>query len=256
MAVATRRSARQSAKSAKKDADSIAEIEADAVLPIDDLEAVTESVSENVPCDDISSIESNYGDEMGTPDQCENGAALGKSYPCLECGDEFDDVRELAMHEVAGHESKGLTCQVCQKVFTRKYHLERHLHLTPCSGNPPPGASLKLFACSPYALSPYFLSAHPCDVCGKVYTRRDNLREHLRVHAGEVTRRKRHQCSQCPKMFHGASLLKIHERTHTGQYFLVHVLPSDDIVVSFRGKAISGQDCHCRMSLGPYRVAV
>lgn len=127
----------------------------------------------------------------------DNEHVNNKSLPCLECGLEFPDMHSLVVHEVTAHEDKGYRCHVCEKVFTRKYHLDRHLQLTPCSGQPPP--------------------AHPCEVCGKVYTRKDNLREHLRVHAGEVTRKKKFKCDHCPKMFHGASLLRIHVRTHTGE---------------------------------------
>ncbi|KAL1475848.1 hypothetical protein MTO96_036973 [Rhipicephalus appendiculatus] len=50
-----------------------------------------------------------------------------------------------------------------------------------------------------------------------VYSRKDNLREHLRAHAGEVTRRKKYKCDHCGKTFHGISLLKIHIRVHTGE---------------------------------------
>lgn len=177
----------------------------DVVLAIEDMEPVAESA--------VVSAESTTFELENEPlDQSDKSPTSEQNYPCLECGDEFCDMEELARHEVSGHESKGFQCHVCDKVFTRKYHLDRHMHLTACSGKPPPGESLLIQHTA--HTNP---TAHPCDICGKVYTRLDNLREHQRVHAGEVTRRKKHQCPQCNKTFHGASLLKIHERTHSGQ---------------------------------------
>lgn len=162
-----------------------------------------------------------------------------KSLPCLDCGLEFADMHSLVVHEITAHEDKGFRCHVCEKVFTRKYHLDRHLQLTPCSGQPPP--------------------AHPCEVCGKVYTRKDNLREHLRVHAGEVTRKKKFKCEFCPKMFHGASLLRIHERTHTGEKpfkcdFCPKAFPSGGALTKHRRihtgeKPYNCPECDIRFSL-------
>lgn len=105
--------------------------------------------------------------------------------------------KRLMGASAVGAEAGELDCQVCGKQFTKKYYLQRHLQMTPCSGLPPP--------------------AHPCEVCGKVYSRKDNLREHLRAHAGEVTRRKKYKCEHCGKTFHGLSLLEIHIRVHTGE---------------------------------------
>lgn len=54
---------------------------------------------------------------------------------------------EYIVLEVSAEDSvteNGFRCHVCDKPFTRKYHLDRHLQLTPCSGQPPP--------------------AHPCEV--------------------------------------------------------------------------------------------
>ncbi|GFR23072.1 zinc finger protein 649 [Trichonephila clavata] len=89
------------------------------------------------------------------------------------------------------------TCAVCQRAFTRKYHLDRHLKISKCSGLP--------------------LPSFPCELCNRVYTRKDNLREHLRSHTGEAHRRKNHKCQYCDKAFHGQSLLAIHVRKHTGE---------------------------------------
>ncbi|CAL1272239.1 unnamed protein product [Larinioides sclopetarius] len=96
-------------------------------------------------------------------------------------------------------DANGITfnCAVCQRSFTRKYHLDRHLKISKCSGLP--------------------LPSFPCELCNRVYTRKDNLREHLRSHTGEVHRRKNHKCQYCDKAFHGQSLLAIHVRKHTGE---------------------------------------
>jgi len=49
-----------------------------------------------------------------------------------------------------------------------------------------------------------------------MFSRKDNLREHLRAHAGQVKRKKKYNCQHCNKEFHGTTLLQIHMRTHTG----------------------------------------
>lgn len=51
-------------------------------------------------------------------------------------------------------------------------------------------------------------------VCGRVFNRKDNLREHLRAHAGQTKRKKRYTCKECNKDFLGLSTLNMHMRTH------------------------------------------
>lgn len=53
-------------------------------------------------------------------------------------------------------------------------------------------------------------------VCKKVFTRKDNLREHLRTHAGTPQRQKK-PCKYCPKEFFTSQQLLVHERMHTGE---------------------------------------
>lgn len=88
-------------------------------------------------------------------------------------------------------------CPTCDKTFTRKYHLERHLVHTSCN----PGT--------------YEKQEFPCDVCDKRFSRIDNLRMHLRGHLGQKVRSRDFQCQYCEKSFYGSSLLNIHVRTHT-----------------------------------------
>lgn len=88
-------------------------------------------------------------------------------------------------------------CPSCEKTFTRKYHLERHLVHTSCN----PGT--------------YEKQEFSCEVCNKVFSRVDNLRMHLRAHLGQKSRSRDFQCPYCEKSFYGSSLLNIHVRTHT-----------------------------------------
>lgn len=53
-------------------------------------------------------------------------------------------------------------------------------------------------------------STLPCPTCGELYSRRDNLRVHQRVHSGE----KPFKCEYCGARFRWVGVLRTHEATH------------------------------------------
>ncbi len=68
---------------------------------------------------------------------------------------------------------------------------------------------------------------HKCRLCNMFFTRKDNLRGHLKTHAlGQHCKQTKkapglYPCSKCPKVFGGTSLRAIHMRSHnrhTGSY--------------------------------------
>ncbi|CAO1431374.1 unnamed protein product [Diamesa serratosioi] len=125
-------------------------------------------------------------------------------YVCTKCEGKFDSKKETEVEEVKEKKSSTkkstapISCEICGKAFTRKYHLDRHLLHT---------------SCCPETKTKDHLS---CEVCGKSFTRVDNLRMHLRAHLGVKSRSRTFECSYCEKTFYGSSLLNIHIRTHTG----------------------------------------
>lgn len=120
---------------------------------------------------------------------------------CTNCEKTFSSKKDFARHMYAhtfvkrtqGEEP--VICSNCGKEFRNKTIWETHSNRTGCCGIPK--------------------TIFPCAVCKKTFTRKDNLREHLKGHAGFRTRkRKSHRCRKCGKVFSGEGMLNIHKKLH------------------------------------------
>ncbi|XP_078721363.1 zinc finger and BTB domain-containing protein 41 isoform X2 [Lampetra fluviatilis] len=135
-----------------------------------------------------------------------------------------------------------LQCQVCDKWFQRRAHLEEHgiLHTVatpfPCGFCPESFRSrfarlkhqekthLGPFPCNVCGrtfndsgnLKRHVDCTHggkkkwACNVCGKAVRERTTLKEHMRIHSGE----KPHLCSVCGQRFRHSSTYRLHVRVH------------------------------------------
>jgi KRAB domain-containing zinc finger protein len=105
------------------------------------------------------------------------------------CNKSYSSKKRLSTHIKAMHEGEGYRCEQCDKNFSRKAQLTIHLTTTLIHSNE------RQFVCS-------------VDSCGKLFTTKINLNQHVRsLHEGV-----RHSCifADCAQTFAGANGLKQH----------------------------------------------
>ncbi|KAK3854747.1 hypothetical protein Pcinc_038793 [Petrolisthes cinctipes] len=141
-----------------------------------------------------------------------------RNFPCSECGKVYRHKGRLERHINSHHTNATLhtlfPCPICNKTFTtyekRKGH-QRRAHrdrsMWQC------GECHRSFhTADELDVHRHMRHKGTCPVCGKVFLRRDSLREHLLIHNGP-----RLPCPHCSKTFTQGSNLKRHIRIHTGE---------------------------------------
>ncbi|KAG5886099.1 hypothetical protein JTB14_031700 [Gonioctena quinquepunctata] len=107
--------------------------------------------------------------------------------------DDMDIKREngdLDAHMKTHEKEYTVSCDVCQKKFSKLSHRNRHLRTMH-----------------------FIKKEYKCSMCEKAFHKQEQLRNHINVHKGA----KPHVCDICCKAFNQISNLKDHMRTHNGE---------------------------------------
>lgn len=111
---------------------------------------------------------------------------------CDHCPQRFKHARNLRLHKLKHTGERNIACPVCDLKFTQaklmKQHLKRHGETK---------------------------GTHGCDVCGKVFSYRSGLNEHMNVH----TMARTFECKVCQKVFNRVSVLNRHKLMHEEKNF-------------------------------------
>ncbi|XP_063631878.1 gastrula zinc finger protein xFG20-1-like [Cydia splendana] len=144
-----------------------------------------------------------------------------KRFKCTKCSERFTDYFKRHQHLVEKHGQAELQykCNVCDKVYARRYMLSRHMkrdHLEE--------RYFQCEICSNKFFAQRDLESHmvkhtgarifECAVCKKAYARKKTLTEHMRIHNND----RRFSCTVCGQAFVQNCSLKGHMKTHHPEY--------------------------------------
>ncbi|XP_071043245.1 uncharacterized protein [Parasteatoda tepidariorum] len=137
---------------------------------------------------------------------------------CKLCGKRYKDHYILKMHIKMVHlpAETMYTCEICNKKFTRKAHLKRHLRIHE-PDRPYKCSFCEYRGCERSDITKHLLvhetPKHKCHLCGKIFRHTKNIELHLKRHY----KQRDYKCGICD--FYGYTFTDIRkhiERRHTG----------------------------------------
>jgi len=176
-----------------------------------------------------------------------------QEFQCIDCGKQFGLERSLRHHRLLRHTHQ-LPCNMCDKKFSTKSHLERHVkgHLgikdsqcVDCGKQFASNRSLKQHMANEHLdQKPENQEVFTCPVCGKLFKYVNNMKTHMKTHSESHVKvqcnecgkhykterilkdhiriihmgKSRHKCEICGKAFGRLTALEVHQTTHAKPY--------------------------------------
>ncbi|XP_069873702.1 zinc finger protein 445 isoform X2 [Dipodomys merriami] len=137
------------------------------------------------------------------------GNAEEKPYKCSQCDKVFRHHSFLLIHQRVHTREKPYQCKECGKAFRWTSNLYRHQRQHSVSLHYKYRRAPKE-APSPQPDSPSDGKHFWCQECGKTFTRKRSLVDHMGIHSGE----KRYKCNLCGKSYDRNYRLVNHQRIH------------------------------------------
>ena len=103
---------------------------------------------------------------------------------------------------------KTYTCEICDKSYTRRGHLNEHMKRHP--------EQLKVE--TKIEEGEILIERFFCDTCGKSFKRQSHLKDHMKKHEANFVNV--NVCDICSKSFVSKHRLLTHKRIHTGEMLL------------------------------------
>lgn len=139
---------------------------------------------------------------------------LSKTYKCETCSEEFHNYNDFNTHKKT-HGNQRFQCDICQRWFSKRYHLKNHQIIHNGTKNYDCQLCTKKYT-NHGNLDRHVRvfhnkeRAYVCDICGKGFSQSTILRQHYTVHVDE----RNFECEICHKTYKTLDYLNLHKETH------------------------------------------
>ena len=168
-------------------------------------------------------VEVDNNNEIGE-DEKENDAdkksiIIKKSYKCEECQKRFTRKFDVKRHMLSHTQTRQYKCSICVKTFLHSNDLKNHqyVHTTEQRyGCDFCGKKFKMLKrMQRHVKNVHSKLTFECEYCHKTFKSNDSLNMHMRGHTGDNL----YKCDTCGRFFLQKSHLKDHQFTHLGKLF-------------------------------------